>query len=96
MNRWERFLDGLATAGGNLLLLVLMVLLFSAALLHIMHHPTEISQAMSTTFSNILMAFVGALGNALTQRFKTQDRNSSTTTDSVTQTTTTQIPGDSK
>jgi hypothetical protein len=92
MSRWERFLDGLATAGGNLFLLVLMVLLFSAALIHIMHHPNEISQAMSTTFSNILMAFVGALGNALTQKFKTQDRNISTTIDSVTTTTSTKEP----
>lgn len=70
MGRWERFLDGLATSGGNLFLLTFMVMCFSVALIHIMHHPNEISQQMSTTFTNVLMAFVGALGNALTQKFK--------------------------
>ena len=92
MRRWEAFLDGLATAGGNLFLLCFMVLAFSLALLHIMHHPTEISAQMSTTFTNVLMAFVGALGNALTQRFKPVNGNQQTTTDSVTQTTTVSKP----
>ena len=83
MSKWDKFLEGLATAGGNLFILVFMVLAFSFALIHIMHHPNEISAQMATTFTNVLTGFVGALGNALMPRKPT-----SGTTDSVTQTTT--------
>ena len=86
MSRWDTFLEGLATAGGNLFILVFMVLTFSSELIHIMHHPNEISAQMATTFTNVLMAFVGALGNALMPR--KPEKPTSEKTDSVTQTTT--------
>ena len=70
MEFWERFIESLASAGGSVFLLVLLVILFARAEIHLAYHPDGISQNLTVTLSNILMAFVGALVQALQSRAK--------------------------
>jgi ABC-type Na+ efflux pump permease subunit len=80
MSKWESFIDSLATAGGSIFLLTFLVLICGGALIYIMHHPAEIAQTMSTTFTNIMMALVGALVQALQSRSKAGSGTQTTTT----------------
>ena len=77
MEFWERFIESLASAGGSVFLLVLLVILFARAEIHLAYHPDGISQNLTVTLSNILMAFVGALVQALQSRAKPPNGNGS-------------------
>ena len=64
MNRWKDFLDSLASRGGTILILLLLVAFFALAVIHVMHagEKGEIATVLISTFSSI----TGALTVALT------------------------------
>lgn len=64
MERWEHFLNSLATRGGNIVILLLCASGLFFAVLHVLHHAetgTEVRTVIMSTFS----AFTGALLQAL-------------------------------
>ena len=75
LEAWERFIESLATSGGSVFLLVFLVVLFARAEIHLVYHPEGVSDNLTVTLSNILMAFVGALVQALSSRAKAPGTN---------------------
>ena len=63
MNRWNDFVNSLATSGANILILWLSAAGLFLALLHVMHHGD--SGNIATTIGSTFSGFAGALLNAL-------------------------------
>jgi hypothetical protein len=79
MNRWETFLNSLATRGGNILLLTFFVLFLGVLVVHVLHHPetnADVKTVLLSTFSGFTGALIAALqGGGSRQRNNEQPHN---------------------
>lgn len=64
MNRWKEFLDSLASRGGTILVLLLLVVIMGGFVMHILH--SRESGPIATLVENTFAGFVAALTLALT------------------------------
>ena len=69
LNKWQDFLQGLATRGGAIFTLVVMVLLFGLLTFHILHHADDpqVTTVILSTFSGFCAALLTMLTTQATK-----------------------------
>lgn len=77
MNRWESFLEGLASTGGAILLLFVSVMLLGILCVHMLHHQGY-PQDVVSTFLTMFGGANGALWATLQSRAKPTNGNTTT------------------
>ena len=83
MLKWQDFLQGLATRGGAIFVLVFMTLVTGAGVLHVLHHSDD-PQASTVIISTFTGAFAALLTMLTTQATKTPTGNTQIETETHT------------